>query len=280
MYHLCRYLTLLGGISETRSFYFSVGYDLTNSLQRNDAFAASAATTMDGVVINAAALRPKEGAVVTTQYTSWRNSDDRFFWNRAACKELMAAGANELITPIINGFVDSRAAKVDSYGVALMLISRRGSTRQGTRFHMRGADSEGSVANYAETEQLVLFDNGAASSYMQIRGSIPLLWDQAVSLKYTPRAKLSSNAAGNMNAFSKHVTAQLTRYGRFAAINLIDKKKDQEILGKAYEKAVAELNNPSVRYVWFDFHHECRKMQWQNLSKLLNEVATQIEEDG
>ena len=24
----------------------------------------------------------------------------------------------------------------------------------------------------------------------------------------------------------------------------------------------------NVKYVWFDFHHECRNMKWENLSKL------------
>ena len=25
-----------------------------------------------------------------------------------------------------------------------------------------------------------------------------------------------------------------------------------------------------MKLIWFDFHHECRKMKWENLSRLLN----------
>ena len=29
------------------------------------------------------------------------------------------------------------------------------------------------------------------------------------------------------------------------------------------------MNDPYVEYVWFDFHGECKKMKWENLSKLV-----------
>ena len=29
------------------------------------------------------------------------------------------------------------------------------------------------------------------------------------------------------------------------------------------------LTNPDIDYVWFDFHGECKKMKWENLSKLV-----------
>ena len=35
----------------------------------------------------------------------------------------------------------------------------------------------GHVANFAETEQLILIDD-EVSSFLQIRGSVPLFWDQ------------------------------------------------------------------------------------------------------
>ena len=33
---------------------------------------------------------------------------------------------------------------------------------------------------------------------------------------------------------------------------------------------------PLYRYVWFDFHHECRKLQWHNLSKLINQLEADM----
>ena len=29
------------------------------------------------------------------------------------------------------------------------------------------------------------------------------------------------------------------------------------------------LDNERLKYVWFDFHDECQKMKWGNLSKLV-----------
>lgn len=276
----CRYLGLLRDISETNSFYFSVGYDLTNSLQRNDAYSSNSAASEEPIR-SATALLPKAGACIPKYASSWRNADDRFFWNRAGCRELMNANADALITPIINGFVDiATGVSLDSTSLSLALISRRGCTRQGTRFNMRGADVEGNVANYVETEQILLLADGGVSSYMQTRGSIPLLWEQPASMKYTPKAKLSPDEGASTVAFGKHAASQLARYTRVTAVNLIDKKKDQLMLGQAYLSAVEGLKNPAFGYVWFDFHHECRKMQWENLSKLLEEVASAVEADG
>jgi hypothetical protein len=72
-----------------------------------------------------------------------------------------------------------------------VLISRRGCARTGARYHMRGADAQGYVANFVETEQLVLYD-GLCSSFVQIRGSIPIIWNQrGKSLKPKPVAEQS-----------------------------------------------------------------------------------------
>jgi hypothetical protein len=273
--HEGAYLKLLRSISETQSFYFAVGYDLTNSLQRNDAIATTGGASSPSTP-NASSPHPH-----------WLHCDDRFFWNKSAVREVIAAGAHDFVTPMINGFVG--AAPVASQNLTLLLVSRRGCTRQGTRFNMRGVDTEGNVANYAETEQVLLFTDGSVSSYVQIRGSIPLFWEQPVTLKYTPKCILGASSAGSA-AFAKHMTQQLDRYHRVTAVNLIDKKGDQLKLGEAYAAACTNFAVPppsskgqpaqALRYVWFDFHHECRKMQWHNLSKLLFQVKDSMDEAG
>lgn len=162
----------------------------------------------EAAVISALAAGPPVGSTVARSAPDWRVSDDRFFWNRAASRELMAAGADAFVTPIINGFVGSSQLPPELGATAgaggssapqlLLVVSRRACLRQGTRFNMRGADLDGNVANYAETEQLLLGGGGdaSASSFVQIRGSVPLLWEQQASLKYTPKMLISSNAAG------------------------------------------------------------------------------------
>jgi phosphatidylinositol 4-phosphatase len=80
----------------------------------------------------------------------------------------------------------------------LALISRRSRFRAGTRYFRRGIDHKGHVANFNETEQILLleghstpapisYDNYTAKlSFVQIRGSIPVFWSEINTLRYKP----------------------------------------------------------------------------------------------
>lgn len=267
------YLNLLRQIADTKSFYFSpTGYDLTNSVQRNDINSLKTA----GIDINTTTTT-SNNTTAQVKY-SWHHADDRFFWNKSACKELMSAGIHEYITPMINGFVGS--GDVKEFDCTLLLVTRRACTRQGTRFNMRGADAEGNVANYAETEQLLLFADSKVASYIQTRGSIPLMWDQPVTLKYTPKVSVSNNTRASYSAFQRHIQSQIERYDSVTAVNLIDQKGDQKTLGSLYREYADRLREKNFSLVWFDFHHECRKMKWHNLSKLQHQVQPALDQYG
>lgn len=54
-------------------------------------------------------------------------------------------------------------------------------------------------------------------------------------------------------------------YDSVVFVNLIDKKKDQKILGDAFERVCKGRSD----FVWFDFHAECKNMKYENLQKLL-----------
>jgi hypothetical protein len=60
-------------------------------------------------------------------------------------------------------------------------------------------------------------------------------------------------------------------YNKVVLINLIDRKKDQKVIGNLFQTISKENKdgNSSWDFVWFDFHEECKKMQYQNLSRLL-----------
>lgn len=275
------YLRLLRQISETKSFYFAQGYDITNTLQRNDAIAAA---HQDGasasVSSSSAGAGADQASTPSAPRPSWLHADDRFFWNKSASRELIAANAHDFVTPIINGFVG--CTDVSQFALSLLLISRRACTRQGTRFNMRGADADGNVANYAETEQLLLFGSGAVSSFTQIRGSIPLLWEQPVTMKYTPRCVVSGKTESSFGAFQKHMGQQLDRYGRVHVVSLIDKKGDQKVLGTAYMSACEKYGDEArLGNTWFDFHAETKgKAKWAALSKLMDAVDPALNSHG
>jgi len=71
---------------------------------------------------------------------------------------------------------------------------------------------QGAVANFVESEQLVTLDNGSiVASFVQLRGSIPLLWTQLPNIKYKPPTKILDGAAAS-SAFDAHVDDLVQRY--------------------------------------------------------------------
>ena len=59
------------------------------------------------------------------------------------------------------------SSKVKGKSFKYILISRRSCFRAGTRYYVRGLDSEGHAANFVETEQIVEYD-GYRSSFVQV----------------------------------------------------------------------------------------------------------------
>jgi phosphatidylinositol 4-phosphatase len=59
-------------------------------------------------------------------------------------------------------------------------------------------------------------------------------------------------------------------------VNLIDKKGSQKKIGDQFTRLYQELKDSDLNYTWFDFHGECKKMKWENLSKLVNIVKEDL----
>jgi len=113
-------------------------------------------------------------------------------------------------------------------------------------------------------------DSYRVASYVQTRGSIPLIWTQTPTLKYCPTLKICEDNHKNKAAAEKHFKNSIDKYGDQVIINLIDKKGSQKIIGDAFK-------NDKLFYEWFDFHGECKKMKWENLSKLIAKIADQVD---
>ena len=249
-----QYLAMYDEVICTKSLYFSYTYDLTHTVQR------------------AAELSAK----VKAQHMVLR-ADYRFVWNSYFAEELITARALDVVIPVISGYVRIEETNFAGNELEFALISRRDHRRAGVRFQTRGLDADGNSANFAETEQLLFLHNRGAfvsCSFVQIRGSIPLRWQQKPNLKWEPEGVVVGNAQVNMEAAEKHFTEIVSCYGDVFLVNLIDKKKTQEKMGQALKSQIDTLKNPRVRLTWFDFHHECRAMHWENISKLVREVNT------
>ncbi|EQC26012.1 hypothetical protein SDRG_16159 [Saprolegnia diclina VS20] len=248
-----RYVQMLTTNVEAQLLYFAYDFDLTHSLQR------------------IAALSPLQSVA--------ERADTRFCWNYAASTFLLEKKLFEWVVPIMQGYIEVvKQLACSSKAFDVVYISRRSCRRQGLRFTMRGIDEDGNVANFVETEQACLFADGRQTSFVQIRGSIPVHWSSPVTMKYAPKVYQRGNLDKDTLAFAAHANELIKLYGRVIMVNLIDKKKEQLRLGEAFEKVCGHASAcdthilANVRYVWFDFHHECRKMQWHNLSKLIQQV--------
>lgn len=64
--------------------------------------------------------------------------------------------------------------------VDIILISRLSCLRVGTRFNIRGVNDDGHVANYVETEQIVMCE-GKLASFVQARVFHLKLFDVVVN---------------------------------------------------------------------------------------------------
>jgi hypothetical protein len=173
------------------------------------------------------------------------------------------------LVPIIQGFVSIETTEIDGHEGTLGLISRRSCERTGTRYNCRGVDEEGNVANFVETEQLFVY-GGKMYSYVQIRGSVPVYWEQTgitAQLSLTQPQELSSVA------FKHHINNMLHKFHHMTIINLLqDSKAHEKLLTSEMEAIFKETRhnyNSKLVYQYFDFHHNCRGAKYSSLLDLI-----------
>ncbi|XP_026164905.1 phosphatidylinositide phosphatase SAC2 isoform X1 [Mastacembelus armatus] len=259
---------------DSDSFYYSMTYDLTNSVQR-------------------------QGDSEKSSLPLWKQVDDRFFWNKHMIQDLIDLQVPEVdfwVMPIIQGFVQVEELVVNYNETSdeersspetppqevtcvddihprftVALISRRSRHRAGMRYKRRGVDTDGHVANYVETEQLIHVHSHTLS-FVQTRGSVPVFWSQA-GYRYNPRPRLEKGEKETMSYFSAHFEQQLKLYKKQVIINLVDQSGREKLIGDAYLKQVLLYNNPNLTYVSFDFHEHCRGMKFENVQILTDAIS-------
>ncbi|KAK4063271.1 uncharacterized protein Triagg1_9537 [Trichoderma aggressivum f. europaeum] len=170
----------------------------------------------------------------------------------------------------------------------ITLISRRSTKRAGLRYLRRGIDEGGYTANFVETEQVLSSPAWDASSpvysFTQIRGSIPLFFTQtAYALKPVPILQHSEDA--NYNAAKQHFERLSASYGAVQIVNLVEKRGVEGPIGTQYQNTMARINDglddkAKIPFEWFDFHHACRGMKFENVSHLLSTLKDQLETLG
>ena len=131
---------------------------------------------------------------------------------------------------------------------------------------------------------MVNIETSEVASYVQTRGSIPLLWKQSPNLKYKPKPFLSATAEDQEAVFRSHLQEQQAVYQHTVMVNLIDQKPPEWVLGKEMGKQCDTIQNSnleplasSVSYIAFDFHKECKKMRYDRISVLVDQLEKDLQ---
>lgn len=259
-----KYVSLLEHYLNSKHFYFSYQYDLSSAIA-------------------------KQPSVVKIE-----NCNSKFVFNqvllgnfaRTAKKSVIdekqdLTNFNSFCLPIIQGFVQVKDFSISGSSMKIALLSRRSVQRSGTRYHCRGGDSQGNVANFVETEQ-ILISNEKIFSLLMLRGSIPLSWSQQINMKYKPKLAVGSDSVGNLEILKNHVNQLTSAYGKpVLLVNLVNKSGYERPLGEEMTRTV-EQYEPSndLKYFHFDFHHECRAFGWSRLNDLIGSIKKYFDQFG
>ncbi len=167
------------------------------------------------------------------------------------------------------------------------LVSRRSRRRAGTRYITRGADALGDVANFVETEQIVWSSirPDMFSSFLVIRGSVPVFWRQNNGIA-RPSPELDSDLSASRKAFYSHFRNITKSYGEVCVVSLVDKLGSEGVLANAFERHF-ELdlqefrNNRATKLIAFDFHRHCAGKEYERgLAALLSRIRDDIGRHG
>lgn len=245
-----KYEALLRGI-EAKDFIFSYTYALHLRMQHSFSGPASPYSRRT-------AGKPEEVAQDALLYV-WNSYmlDQMDGGVSAATLEGRGGGAAVLLSSgfglgLVCGSFHQRRVSLLGLPLCLTLLSRRSSEFAGTRFRKRGVNSAGFVANEVETEQIIHIENTLNSSlgyrytsFVQLRGSIPLFWTQK-GTKTDPIPQVRPGPADpDYTATAKHFDGLERRYGSpTICLNLVKSRgENREVaIGQAFREAVDAIN--------------------------------------
>ncbi|XP_055805758.1 phosphoinositide phosphatase SAC6-like isoform X2 [Solanum dulcamara] len=200
----------------------------------------------------------------------WRQADPRFVWNNYMMEQLIDNKLEPFLLPVVQGSFHNFQAAIGKDIIDVTLIARRCNRRAGTRMWRRGADSDGFVANFVESEQIIQL-KGYTASFVQVRGSIPLLWNQIVDLTYKPKFEIVRIIEAP-RVVERHYLDLRKKYGNVLSIDLVNKHGGEGRLSEKFANAMQHVAGDDVKYLHFDFHHICGHVHFELLSILYDQI--------
>uniref|UniRef100_A0A3B5LDE0 FIG4 phosphoinositide 5-phosphatase n=1 Tax=Xiphophorus couchianus TaxID=32473 RepID=A0A3B5LDE0_9TELE len=259
-----RYVRIFQNVDLSSNFYFSYSYDLSHSLQYNLTLLQrpyelwSVAPPLNKEEEHTQGKQDSfdifedEGLPTQVLYGLQNEPYYKYVWNGKLLERVKDIVHPDWLMYIIHGFCGQSKLLIYGRPVHITLIARRSSKFAGTRFLKRGANCEGDVANEVETEQIVhdasvmSFTAGSYSSYVQVRGSVPLYWSQDISTMMPKPPIRLDQADPYANIAALHFDQMLQRFGSpIIILNLVkkrEKRKHEKILSEELYPAVINLN--------------------------------------
>lgn len=157
----------------------------------------------------------------------------------------------------------------------LSLISRLGAKRAGTRFNTRGVDDDGNTANFVETETTLTTEQHCFS-YTQVRGSVPLFWEQQGLQTFGQRIQITRPQA-SQPAFERHFGHLTEEYGYVHAINLLGTKDAEASLTSAYARHLHIAKGvwgEDIGITHYDFHQAVRMAGHDSVMRDLRRMSS------
>ena len=221
-------------------FFFSTEYDLTRRLQDQ---------------IDSESSEP----------------DNDYIWNNFLLKPFPItkhAAAARLFAECIRGFIGFSQLTIADHALGLTVISRVASSRAGTRFFSRGIDDDGNVSNFVESETILCVPEGTFS-YVIVRGSVPVFWDQQGVQIGSQSVRLTRSSNATQPAFDRHFSKLFKKHGLIHVVDLLCQKDNhvEYTLSNAFEFHLKQLNSlHPIQHTSFDFNTICGK---NSLDRLL-----------
>ncbi|XP_078456013.1 synaptojanin-1 isoform X1 [Lampetra planeri] len=179
-----------------------------------------------------------------------------FCWNAALHVPLRQCGVDcgAWLLRVMCGGVGVRTLYAAHQQAKVCVLARVSCARAGTRFNVRGADDSGQVANFCETEQIIFIDD-EVTSFVQLRGSVPLFWEQPGLQVGSHRVKMSRGYEANAPALDRHFAMLKELYGKQMVVNLLGSKEGEHMLSKAFQSHMQASRHASdIPMLNFDYH--------------------------
>ncbi|XP_063687177.1 synaptojanin-1-like isoform X3 [Bolinopsis microptera] len=204
-------------------------------------------------------------------------SDFRFLWNRSLFTHPLKFVSDHTawFVNLICGSVSISTIYCGTHQARAAVISRVSSERAGARFQVRGVDDNGCVANFVETEQCTVL-NDKISSFIQIRGSVPVFWEQSGIQVGSHKLAITRGYELTQVAYDKHMTLLKKDYGLVMILNLLSNKPDtdESHLSNQFQAHQMDSVHEDVMMRNFDYHAVCKGNRTEPIQSLYKDIET------